>query len=484
MQFSYIALSPEYQRLTGVITAEDQAKARAKLHEMGLTVISITEHKGGNIEEEHGIKAPTTNTESTTFYFKVINPKGQTVDGTIDSNNRITAFRRLVGEYNFKILLLCEASVPPSERETEGTNGLKELAQEVEEEYGIKYQEPSMDTGESEESKKKDEYFEKQKKEVLKEVEEVVKQAEKILAEYSEKLSGEENQNIRNKLNDLMRIRLSNNLPHIRNLTEELFVLIEGILNSHSDIDESIERSDKGDLDNLLVTSEEDEFKNKASAFKGAIVNIRSISKKMKRMTKGTTTRRIKSKKEMEKVVLGANIKKTKKSILFPFVKEAIAQAKGLIGSKSSIRRKAHKEKLLELIDNFRADWKSRIAQQELENISKQDQEIIKEIENKDKPQTLFFYEIRLFIGWLLSFYILYFFFAFYIKFKWGETSPLFGFINNSLETPFLYAFSGILFFSFMALSIKIRFAQKNTTKSIIIFVTSFLFLILYLFNL
>ncbi len=481
MQFSYIALSPEYQRLTGVITAENEEEARKKLHAMGLSVISISEHKGDEAPKETETKQKTqvpTQVGVKNFYFKVVNSKGQTVDGTIESTDRKTAYKRLVGEYNFNVLVLCDASLPIEEREEKGKEGLEELAKEVNKELGI--------TTESKKTKKQQENEQlgenndntRQREELMQEVDEVAKLADDILEKYENQLAGDEIKEIKDKKDALMRMRLSNNLPYIRNLTEELFLAVEEILSKYAQAEDAQEQI--VDLqEDLLKKSEklteeqqgEEKYKS-AIAFKGTLDSIRRIADRMVDIIKSDEVK----KDEME-VVLGG---KPKRILIIQFLKKFFFHLKGYITSKSLIRKKVHKQKIIDIWEELKVDWKEREAQKELAEIEKKDKELLKRAEGKSLS---FCDEAKLFVGWLLSFYIIYFFIAYYITLKWGPSSPLFDFVSKSMETSFLPIIIGVLFIVFFGLSIKTNFARYSFLKSLLIFISTIFVLVLFLFN-
>ena len=131
MDFSYIAINSKYQKVTGDITAETNEKAKEQLHKMGLSVLKMSESAGGATD------AVTSSGNIHTFWFLIRDQNGQESSGTIDAADRKTAFRRLMSEYKFEVLALCEDSVPEENRLEEGKKGLTELAAEIKAEFGI-----------------------------------------------------------------------------------------------------------------------------------------------------------------------------------------------------------------------------------------------------------------------------------------------------------------------------------------------------------
>lgn len=472
MQFSYIALSPEYQRLTGVINAENEEEARKKLHAMGLSVISITKEEA-NQQAEQQLPKPT-QAGTRNFYFKVVNSKGQNLDGTIESTDRKTAFRRLVGEYNFKVLLLADANLSPEEREKQGTEGLQQIAKEVEGEFAAVEDDKNKKT-KSEQAANEDAYTEsEQKKRLLEEVDEVSKMAEQILEKYNKQLSGEEVHEIKQKHDELMRMRLSNNLKYIQNLTEDLFLTIEQTLRSHANDNNTVKEMHaiKKQYKQKSETTAEDDSKYKSAiAFKGAMDDIRRVANLM-----ANILNKEQEKKEKE-VVLGGETQSVK---VFQFLKILIHSLQGYLFSKSVMRKQAYIQSISEAWQSLKLQWQERSEQKELEEVSEKDQELIRIAEGKD---ITLYDELYLFIGWLLAFYITYFFFAFYVKFKWNIAGLIFDFVSQSVQVPFLIILTGILFIVFLGLSLKVHFAKRDILKSSLIFVCTLLLITVFVFN-
>ncbi len=50
-RYSYIALNQQHQKLTGVLSADNEQNAREKLHAMAFSVVSLKEESGADYQQ-------------------------------------------------------------------------------------------------------------------------------------------------------------------------------------------------------------------------------------------------------------------------------------------------------------------------------------------------------------------------------------------------------------------------------------------------
>jgi hypothetical protein len=446
MKFSYIALSPDYQKLTGTISAQSEEEARSKLHAMQLSVVSISELS--DVQEAEGSNQLNNDEVIETFYFQVVDRQGKEVDGTIDSDSRFNAFKRLISEYNFEVKLLCNTSVPEALRAQEGVKDLDKYRQQLDPK---RKQETSSDQKTSikvsekntkEPEKPKLTEFEVKKNATLKEADKVIRRAEILIDQRKNLLEGAEVQSLTDQINELKKMRLSNNLNYIENLAEKLFVELERISKKH----------DVPMLKLQVIEEEADTPKEESSS---------SDNKKTK---------------EPSLDLLQLKNKKLSK-IIIPLVR-GYWSAKF---AKSSLKKAEGQEKY----DHYLAELKKwreiQKQKREIERTKLLDQGLLTEQNQVDQ----IYLEIRSFIGWLLGLYITYFFAAYYLRFKGANWAPqvIVDFVEKTLSTPLLMIIAVLLFFIFLAISLKIYFAKNNSTKAVIAYSAVLIVLLLFLLN-
>ena len=235
MLYSYIALNTENQKLKGVIAADNEVLAKKKLHQVGLSVLSLRETSK---DEEASINEEKNTKKLPGFTFFVIDPQGKQLSGSIEATDRKNALKRLAEEYGFEILSLCENAVPEDLRYKKGMEELKTLEEELEDEFGITFKHSKEGKAEQEKSNEMyDESFQEERKEILKEIDLVSKKTQEILKQHQSKIPAEEYDEIANLLSQLSRLRFSNNFQLIRKLIEDLFSKIDETMKKYIMVD-------------------------------------------------------------------------------------------------------------------------------------------------------------------------------------------------------------------------------------------------------
>ncbi len=477
MKFSYIALNQEHQKLTGVLSAESLDEAREKLHTLQLSIVSLQQED--DAVEETGDLPEATEEGIITFAFYVMDPKQNEVRGTIDAPDRVTAFKRLMSEYKFRVISLADTSIPEEIREEEGKKGLEEIAAEVEDEFGIS-EADLLESGVEIETHVS-ESTEEARKEIVANVEEIVARAEEILEKFDEELTGDEVRAIKNKIDTLMRIRLSNNLKYIQDLADELLVMIDATLQQHLDTVVTKQGAAFTD-DGKDITSEE-----------GHLAYFRDITQRMSSLMEGYN----KSKKKLRRRKKRKQGKvKEKKPITNPAIIRTILILKQfqkifgtirrMIFSKSTVVRKQYfqqlKEHIVEFVHIFKIpDYElipggadaARVAE-DMERRKLEESGLAGPLQGEGSAFYRILQEFHLFFGWLLAFYVAYFYFSVYVVVKWGSESPFFDFVYRSLSSPFPFLTTGFFFLVFFGLTLALRVARGGIIlSSFMLFVTA-----------
>lgn len=477
MKFSYIALNEDRQKLTGILSAESESEARKKLHTLGLSIISLEiapEDAADTIDMEK--RAQKQNIAS--FVFHVRDKRGNETHGIIDAVDKKTAYYRLISEYNFQVLSLCDASVPEAQQEEEGKKGLEELHEEVQIEYNLTEEEEEQE--EQEQSITQTEDFIEIKKELVLQVEEVVSQAQMLLKKFEKDLTGDEVRNIQTKIDHLMRLRLSNNLKYIQDLADELLIEVDNTLKKNAEKLQEKGQEING-IEGGVEESEEDG---------GALDHIRMISNRMKAILGGDQKprRRIQLKKKSKKL----GIRFARLRLFFRLLKRILWNFHRILVAKNSAVRKRYVKQLSGHFAGVKKVFatpkkKLEILEEEIDIKEQEEEEfelLSEEIEEFKKTFFLrLFEESRLFFGWLLGFYIVYFYFAFFTLTKFPADTPFHAFLYQSITSEFPFLALGIFFLIFLGLTLIIRFTKNNMWYSPLFIIFSGFCILLFLAN-
>jgi hypothetical protein len=211
--FHYIALSAEHKELSGVIEAPDDQLARKKLNDLGLSVVSL--NKAEFTPKTEDIK------DKITFEFEGIDKNGKHVTGTIVAINPILAYGRLTDEYQLSVLALFKASLAPGDKEEARKLGVASVKQEYEKTLGS--------AGKKQLKKEGDVIALRQleRKELIVKVDATVLRIGKFLEEFGNELKNEEKEVIQSYVNQLIRIKDSTNLEHIKTTCERMLSHIQ-----------------------------------------------------------------------------------------------------------------------------------------------------------------------------------------------------------------------------------------------------------------
>lgn len=193
--FHYIALNQEQKELSGVIEAIDEKGAREKLNDLGLSVISL-----GVIEH---ITPP--GEAKTVFEFEAIDKNSKKVVGTITADSPAKAYGRLFDEYQLTVIAVRSAGEELD---------LAALQKE--------YEKLAPKKAPSGGSEQQTQVQENERRELLEKIDYTMQRVESFLKDYGEDLKMEERGVVQGYLNQLLRIKSSTNLGHIRTTCEKM----------------------------------------------------------------------------------------------------------------------------------------------------------------------------------------------------------------------------------------------------------------------
>ncbi|MBI5414316.1 hypothetical protein HZA38_02265 [Candidatus Peregrinibacteria bacterium] len=375
MKYSYVAINNEYQKVTGLITAENLDEAKMALHKMGLSVLTVLEDLSPNFESMDA------NVQS--FWFSCRDQQGKETSGTIEATDRKNAYRRLIAEYNFEVFALCDALTPENDRLQKGAMGLKELEESVQMEFGITPVHHGAATTEAEDILNlASENFIEAKKRIQQEVDIVLERSREILEKYREKISNEEYATIEESMDTLMHMKLSTNLGYIEQLSDELFETIHRIITRY-------EQGDLHESENVQEASPEEDSAVDAivgSVQKKSVQNASALGKL--KLTSQRLSRLLKKGEAVipqQKVVKSRLLKNLdrKKSFRGKRFRDILSIVDRMISTRSSARRRQKLHEFFEYISRWYENY------QKLQRNRKEKKEKAKKIALENKKNSI-----------------------------------------------------------------------------------------------
>lgn len=467
-QYKYVAITQDNQKMTGSLNAQNEDSARKELNTLGLAILSIEEAKTETTpqmkpqkpqpteEQPRKIEEVPIKTAHTGGFFKKIDNKlltkfefeardksGKKIVGTIPGADKLSAFRRLITEYQFDVTYISKLENTPEEKtkdRKEGTTTLKAQIEDLQ----------KVESELSAEATKNNDFKEKQKT-LLDKVDYVLEKIKGVLQTYDLEIKPENKKLIQSYIDKLLRIKNSTNLEYIEHTAEELLNKIQSQeLFLHK---ESLQKEKAS----IIVQSQE-LMASLHSTDKHKTTFIEDIHKKLPMLRIKFLEKILeKFKPDPEILSLKSIIKATNKQ-LFTYMriwlktsdKEAKKQVsdsiRGILGERKNLKEKLH----------------TLIRQKKTKAIT-QDITIKKDTLTEETAN---------FLGWLLGFYLIYYFTTYYLiqkKFTYTISLPWNPDITQNGLLKYLVA---IIFLWYILLAGKIKFLPKQK------FITPFMGLI------
>ncbi|HPO05510.1 MAG TPA: hypothetical protein PLQ36_00185 [Candidatus Gracilibacteria bacterium] len=213
MLFDYLVVSGNGVQQNGRIEAASETEASAKLNSLGLSILNLTEVKAG--DEKKAINA---NFKS--YLFLGTDDTAQDVEGTIEAENEIIAYKRLVEEFGLELKWIVDTSLSKAVQEAKKMNCVKEIEDKAYEQ-GIKItHRQAISDAEAEEIM--DDGFAKRQAKLLADVEEGIKLITDLVTKVIAPVSPNSALDLENDLNTLQKVKMSNNLIFVRELLDKI----------------------------------------------------------------------------------------------------------------------------------------------------------------------------------------------------------------------------------------------------------------------
>lgn len=459
MKFRYIAINQENKRLSGIISAKDEKAAREELNRLAFSIINLEkiEELPSEIKEEQ---------RNPKYEFEAFDKYGKKIIGTIRAEHEYAAFKRLVEEYKFKVIFLCKK---------EASEEQKAAARENVEILKVRY---DQEKEQEEKEKKMDETeqaSEIEKQKLMQQVTFVLSKIREVIENFRDEIKPQEKANIKKLVNKLLRIKNSTNLEYIKKTSEELLRKVQ---------DEEIylhEEKMQKEKERLALETQQmilnlESIETKKNIYTSLIYSIKdwyskfskSAEARPKFVTKivNSLFRSIVStKKDPEEIAKKQQIRKTNKQI-FAYVKLLFRSPK------------TYRQQILESIKAlFQEKKKLKTEFRTIKSIRKIKEKKLKYL-HKDHG---ILQELNSFSGWLLLFYLAYYFIANYFLTKNLdiEISWNFYFYGTTIKYFIVFVF---LFHAFT--STKLVFFEKSFIANFILLPVPVILGVLVIFNL
>jgi protein subunit release factor A len=211
-KFSYIVVNNEDKQLAGVVEAPDAKTARGDLKELGFSVVSLEE------------KAEDVSEDGLAFEFKGLDKHNRNVSGTIKSEDKYNAFKRLISEYELDIAYLVAADLEESAKISAKKKGVGDLLRKYQKDSETLTAIPKTKT-----SIQNDPNFKEKKALVERQIKYVLNKVKDLITQHGDKLNPQDKQTIKSFVNKILRIKSSTNLDYIKNTCKSLLEFLQNI---------------------------------------------------------------------------------------------------------------------------------------------------------------------------------------------------------------------------------------------------------------
>lgn len=459
-KYRYTVMNPDNKELTGTIATPDEKNAREELNHLGFSILKL-EEISETVEAEE-------KEQLTKFEFSAIDKNSKRVAGSIQAQDRFSAYKRLVQEYSFQVEYLVDASLDEKSKNDQRVKGVFELQNKLDEEELSKKKETVEGDFNLVEFKQKQEIF-------LSQVEFVLGKVKEILDLYENEMKPETKEKIRAYVDKILRIKNSTNLDYIRKSCEELLTFHQ---QEEIFLHEEVKQKERAKLNleakSILMQLHERNTPSKES-FHDKIENWRK-SHIVEKQDPSTTEYLLNF---FASFIIGFEEETNEMQEYRKNLKNVTESLKQYI----LLYFQSHEPNLKsEIRNNLKNLWRKRKqlkrSLQEAQKIQKMTKKNRDQVSSGEK----FSHEVLSLSGWLLTFYLLYYF-ASVLLTKKNITIPQLPINISVYKSIFVKYFLSILFLFYCSLSIKINYFRRNEIATVIITPFFLIGSLLILFN-
>lgn len=208
--FKYTVANKEGKKLSGTVEAPDEITARTELNNLGFSILLLQETK----------ELPAIDTEFTKFIFEAIDKNSKLINGSIPAKTEDEAVFKLYNEYELNVSAIWKDGASPEETETAKKIGQTKFQNKLQTtKTPLPFSVPILPTKTPEQEKK--EQFVKEK------IENILVSVNKLLKNFEQDLNPDQKAEINKKIDKLLRIKHSTNLDYILETANELLSFLE-----------------------------------------------------------------------------------------------------------------------------------------------------------------------------------------------------------------------------------------------------------------
>ncbi len=444
--FKYIVANKDGKKLTGTVEAPDEQTARVELNNLGFSILTLEKTQELPKQDDSLIK----------YIFEAIDSNSKLISGTIPAKNPDEAFSKLTSGYALTVTAIWKEGAS----EEEINEARKKGSQKIQE---------FLEKRNQETEKQKIKSIEQQKEEafVKEKIENLLKEINTVLLKFDKDFTPDQRTEIDQKINKLLRIKNSTNLHYILETAEDLLSTIRA--QEQTLVEKGyFEKKMHLEMETQKLVNELHKSSAPASFSEDIISKIDKweethVNKKQENIPTKFLEKIFRWIKKMfetppQIMVIQEQIR-TYNHQLWEFAKmyfkEPTKEYKDKV--KNAIKTIwAARKKAVHSLDQAKALLKSR----------RSNEEDILDIDNKFIEPAII--ELNSLTGWLLVFYLIYYFVSILITTKnFGFTQIPQGFFVYKSHI-FKYIL-GILFLMHASTSLKINFFQKNIIANILL---------------
>ncbi len=469
--FKYTVANKEGKKLSGNVEAPDEKTARAELNNLGFSIIDLKEVK-------KSAAAPKDTYTGIKFVFEAIDKNSRLISGTIPAENQKSALTRLKKEYELTVTAIWKegsSEEQVAEAKKQGSTRLQnQVKEETTEETTEETKEETTEiVKETKPGQEKEEGPIKTQEQIRQEaftkvkIERILAEVHELLQKFDKNIAKDQKAEINKKIDKLLRIKNSTNIEYILATAESLLNFIRG---QETDLKEKGLQEERFEL-RVETSNMLGELKktSKASSLSEDILKKITIWQKSHSSNNSTKS---KTEKTINKFLNYLKVKfKTPQTILV--VREEIRLYDKQLWDFTKLYFKEPTPEYKNKVKNslktvWEARKKAKAKIREIKKGIKQKKESIESIETKEELILPFVKEINALSGWLLTFYITYYFASLYLSTKdFGFVNIPKGFIIYESQL-FKYVLV-ILFLFHMSSSIKVNYFKNSKIADIVL---------------
>jgi len=213
-QYFYTVINKENKELNGTINAPDEAAARHELNALGFSILTMSMTATAALEDSES----TENIKK--FEFSAIDKNGKKVVGTIQGEDIFLVYKRLISEYQFDVQTLYQSDLSESEKDKAILKGVDIFKDRLlEEKMAVEMNQKKQQLDEQE-------FLDKQAK-LKTQVDFVLQKVNSIVDTYQNELDPATKAKIKYYVEKILRIKNSTNLDYIRQSCEEMLTYLQ-----------------------------------------------------------------------------------------------------------------------------------------------------------------------------------------------------------------------------------------------------------------